>query len=179
MSNEAVISGGLNALMLLQRGMEEMQKNPPAQQGPAGPTVAMQAQQAAQQAVAGQPPQDPSAPPPPGQPQPQENGIAGIAQNVGTGAQIQAQQQQQAQQAMMAQAQQAQRPPQQIASGGIAGLNTQNMRGCKDGGVMEKRFLKPRNLQNLNLHLTTYQNSYLNQQMYLNQSKNKTFVNKF
>ena len=136
MSNEAVISGGLNALMLLQRGMEEMQKNPPAQQGPAGPTVAMQAQQAAQQAVAGQPPQDPSAPPPPGQPQPQENGIAGIAQNVGTGAQIQAQQQQQAQQAMMAQAQQAQRPPQQIASGGIAGLNTQNMRGFKEGGVL-------------------------------------------
>ena len=136
MSNEAVISGGLNALMLLQRGMEEMQKNPPAQQGPAGPTVAMQAQQAAQQAVSGQPPQDPSAPPPPGQPQPQENGIASIAQNVGTGAQIQAQQQQQAQQAMMAQAQQAQRPPQQMASGGIAGLNTQNMRGFKEGGVL-------------------------------------------
>lgn len=140
MSNEAVISGGLNALMLLQRGMEEMQKNPPAQQGPAGPTVAMQAQQAAQQAVSGQPPnqppQDPSAPPPPGQPQPQENGIASIAQNVGTGAQIQAQQQQQAQQAMMAQAQQAQRPPQQMASGGIASLNTQNMRGFKEGGVL-------------------------------------------
>jgi hypothetical protein len=136
MSNEAVISGGLNALMLLQRGMEEMQKNPPAQQGPAGPTVAMQAQQAAQQAVAGQPPQDPSAPPPPGQPQPQENGIAGIAQNVGTGAQIQAQQQQQAQQAMMAQAQQAQRQPQQMASGGIAGLNAQNMQGFKEGGVL-------------------------------------------
>lgn len=136
MSNEAVISGGLNALMLLQRGMEEMQKNPPAQQGPAGPTVAMQAQQAAQQAVSGQPPQDPSAPPPPGQPQPQENGIAGIAQNVGTGAQIQAQQQQQAQQAMMAQAQQAQRQPQQMASGGIAGLNAQNMQGFKEGGVL-------------------------------------------
>jgi hypothetical protein len=136
MSNEAVISGGLNALMLLQRGMEEMQKNPPAQQGPAGPTVAMQAQQAAQQAVSGQPPQDPSAPPPPGQPQPQENGIAGIAQNVGTGAQIQAQQQQQAQQAMMAQAQQAQRQPQQMASGGIASLNAHNMHGFKEGGVL-------------------------------------------
>jgi len=136
MSNEAVISGGLKALMLLQRGMEEMQKNPPAQQGPAGPTVAMQAQQAAQQAVAGQPPQDPSAPPPPGQPQPQENGIAGIAQNVGTGAQIQAQQQQQAQQAMMAQAQQAQQPPQQMARGGIASLNAHNMHGFKEGGVL-------------------------------------------
>ena len=143
MSNEAVISGGLNALMLLQRGMEEMQKNPPAQQGPAGPTVAMQAQQAAQQAVAGQPPQDPSAPPPPGQPQPQENGIASIAQNVGTGAQIQAQQQQQAQQAMMAQAQQAQQSPQQMAKGGIAGLNAHNMHGFKEGGVLGFDGTKP------------------------------------
>lgn len=139
MYNPAVISEGLNALMLLQKGMEALQKNPPMSQGPAGPTVAVQAQQAAQQAMSGQPPQDPSAPPPPGQPQPQENGIAGIAQNAGTGAQIQAQQQQQAQQAMMAQAQQAQQaqqPPQQMARGGIAGLNAHNMRGFKAGGVL-------------------------------------------
>jgi len=136
MPNPAVISGGLNALMLLQRGMEALQKNPPSTQGPAGPTIAIQAQQAAQQAMSGQPPQEPSAPPPPGQPQPQENGIASIAQNVGTGAQIQAQQQQQAQQAMMAQAQQAQQQPQQMAKGGIASLNAHNMRGFKSGGVL-------------------------------------------
>lgn len=136
MPNPAVISDGLNALMLLQRGMEALQKNPPSTQGPAGPTIAVQAQQAAKQAMSGQPPQEPSAPPPPNQPQPQENGIAGIAQNVGTGAQIQAQQQQQAQQAMMAQAQQAQQPPQQMAKGGIASLNAHNMRGFKSGGVL-------------------------------------------
>jgi hypothetical protein len=140
MPNPAVISSGLNALMLLQKGMEALQKNPPSTQGPAGPTIAMQAQQAAQQAMAGQS----FAPPPPGQPQPQQNGVVDIAQNAGIGAQIQAQQQQAAQQAMMAQAQQqAQQPPQQMARGGIAGLNAHNMRGFKTGGVLGFDGTKP------------------------------------
>jgi hypothetical protein len=37
---------------------------------------------------------------------------------------------------MMAQAQQAQRQPQQMAKGGIAGLNALNMHGFKEGGVL-------------------------------------------
>ena len=134
MSNpQAVIPDAFAALANLTRALDEFKKTQAATQGPAGPTVAAQAAQAAQQAAQPQAPEGQPAPPP-GQPQPQQNGIASIAQNAGTGAQIQAQQQQAAQQAMMAQAQQAQ--PQQMARGGIAGLNTHNMRGFKEGGVL-------------------------------------------
>jgi hypothetical protein len=137
MSNpQAVIPDSFAALANLTRALEEFKKTQATPQGPAGPTVAMQAAQAAEQASQPSAPQAPEGQPapPPGQPQPQQNGIAGVAQNAGIGAQIQAQQQQAAQQAMMAQAQQAQ--PQQMASGGIAGLNSHNMRGFKEGGVL-------------------------------------------
>jgi len=137
MSNtQAVIPDAFAALANLTRALDEFKKTQASPQGPAGPTVAAQAAQAAQQAAqpsAPQPPEGQPAPPQ-GQPQPQQNGIASIAQNAGTGAQIQAQQQQAAQQAMMAQAQQAQ--PQQMARGGIAGLNVHNMHGFKEGGVL-------------------------------------------
>jgi len=137
------VPDSLTAFVNLTKALEQFNKvkakSAVSMQGPAGPTIAEQAEQAARAAVQPSAQQTPPPPegqpaPPQGQPQPQQNGIAGIAQNAGTGAQIQAQQQQAAQQAMMAQAQQAQ--PQQMAKGGIAGLNAHNMHGFKEGGVL-------------------------------------------
>ena len=144
MSNQMqdAVPDSLTAFVNLTKALEQFNKakskSAIPMQGPAGPTIAEQAEQAARAAVQPSAQQAPPPPegqpaPPQGQPQPQQNGIAGIAQNAGTGAQIQAQQQQQAQQAMMAQAQQ---PPQQMAKGGIAGLNAHNMHGFKEGGVL-------------------------------------------
>jgi hypothetical protein len=96
----------------------------------------MQMAQAAQQPQ--QPPQQPFMMPPPLGQEP-EGDVANIAQNAGLGAAIQSQQQQQAQQAMMQMAQQqqqAQQQPAMMASGGIAGLAADNMRGFKEGGVL-------------------------------------------
>jgi len=134
--NKGIISPGLKGLMLVQEGLRQMKEGQVSPQGPAGPTLAAQMAQAAQQ-----PQQQPSMmPPPPGQAQPQQNPIANVAQDAGIGAAIQGQQQQQAQQAMMQMAQQQQQAQQQqpamMASGGIAGLAANNMRGFKEGGVL-------------------------------------------
>ena len=112
-----------------------MQAGQVSPQGPAGPTLAAQMAQAAAPQVAQN---DPSMAPPPLGQEP-EGEVANVAQNAGLGAAIQGQQQQQAQQAMMQMAQQqqqAQQQPAMMASGGIAGLAADNMRGFKEGGVL-------------------------------------------
>lgn len=125
--------------MLVQEGLRQLKEGQVSTQGPAGPTLAMQmAQAAAPQVAQGGAPSEPSMAPPPLGQEP-EGEVANVAQNAGLGAAIQGQQQQQAQQAMMQMAQQqqqAQQQPAMMASGGIAGLAADNMRGFKEGGVL-------------------------------------------
>lgn len=138
--NKAVISPGLRGLMLVQQGLKELQGQGGAPAAGGLPTVLDQAKQAATQALGAQAPQQqaqPSMTPPPQGPQAPEGGIAGIAQNAATGANINDMKQKQAEQVMMQMAQQQQQQPMQMmASGGIAGLPAENMRGFAEGGVI-------------------------------------------
>ncbi len=138
--NKAVISPGLRGLMLVQQGLKELQGQDGVPAAGGLPTVLDQAKQAATQALGAQAPQQqmqPSMTPPPQGPQAPEGGIAGIAQNAATGANINDMKQKQAEQAMMQMAQQQQQQPTQtMASGGIAELPAENMRGFAEGGVI-------------------------------------------
>jgi hypothetical protein len=132
--NKAVISEGLNGLMLVQRGLEALQKQGAGAPTMGGlPTIADQARQAGEQALAPQQAQQaqqqPSMMPPPQGARAPEGGIAGIAQNAATGMGIKQMQDQQAQKAIMQMAMQQQQP-------GIAGLPAENMRGFAEGGVL-------------------------------------------
>lgn len=137
--NKAVISPSLRALMLVQQGLKELQGQGEASTAGGLPTVLDQAKQAGAQALGAQAPQQqmqqPSMTPPPQGPQAPEGGIAGIAQNAATGNNINDMKQKQAEQAMMQMAQQ-QQPTQMMASGGIAELPAENMRGFAEGGVI-------------------------------------------
>jgi len=127
-ANKAVISPKLKGLMLIQQGLEAMKNAEPSEQGPAGPTVAGLAEDAGRKALGEQ---DPSAIASP------DSGIAGIAQNAATGnAIMMAQQQQQQQQGPPVAAPPQMPPPPGMASGGIATLRADNMRGFKEGGVL-------------------------------------------
>jgi hypothetical protein len=138
--NKAVISPGLRGLMLVQQGLKELQGQGGAPAAGGLPTVLDQAKQAGAQALGAQAPQQqvqPSMTPPPQGPQAPEGGITDIAQNAATGIDINQMKQKQAEQAMMQMAQQQQQQPtQMMASGGIAGLPAENMRGFAEGGVL-------------------------------------------
>ena len=125
--NKAVYSSGLQALIASVKNGETKLTTPDG-----GATVAAKH-------MAAQLPQGPQlgmTPPPQGTMAP-EGGIAGIAQNAATGNNINDMKQKQAEQAMMQMAQQQQQQPTQtIASGGIAELPAENMRGFAEGGVI-------------------------------------------
>jgi hypothetical protein len=147
-ANKAVISPKLKAVMALQRALEDLKNAEPSEQGPAGPTVAGLAEDAGRKALGEQ---DPSAIASP------DSGIAGIAQNAATGnAIMMAQQQQQGAPQGQPQGPPVAAPPQMppppgMASGGIATLRADNMRGFKEGGVLgfaTEPFLVPGSKEN-------------------------------
>ena len=127
--NKAVISSGMQALIAsIQEGETKLTTPEGA------PTVA--AKHMAAQSPQMQMQQPGMTPPPQGSMAP-EGGIAGIAQNAATGNNINDMKQKQAEQAMMQMAQQQQQQPTQtMASGGIAELPAENMRGFAEGGVI-------------------------------------------
>lgn len=128
--NKAVFSSGMQALIAsIQEGETKLTTPDGAPTVAAKHMAALAPQQQMQQPGMTPPPQGSAAP---------EGGIAGIAQNAATGNNINDMKQKQAEQAMMqmAQQQQQQQPTQMMASGGIAELPAENMRGFAEGGVI-------------------------------------------